>query len=154
MLSQCFKYAYVVSCLVCLFLWVTEQRDRRSRPEVFCEKDVPRNFAKFTGLRSQACKFIKIETLAQVLSSEFCKISKNTFSYRTPPVAASAEVCSQPSKFKMELFAKIVNNWKSVTIFTNLHLRCLAGVWIRLCWIQGKLLARVCYMLKYITSLK
>ena len=33
--------------------------------------------------------FIKIESLAQVFSYEFCKISKNTFSYRTPPVAAS-----------------------------------------------------------------
>ena len=33
--------------------------------------------------------FIKKETLAQVFSSEFCEISKNTFSYRTPPVAAS-----------------------------------------------------------------
>ena len=27
-------------------------------------------------------------TLAQVFSSEFCEISKNTFFYRTPPVAA------------------------------------------------------------------
>ena len=39
---------------------------------------------------SQACNFIKKETLAQVLSCEFCEISKNTFSYRTPPVTASA----------------------------------------------------------------
>ena len=29
------------------------------------------------------------KTLVQVFSCEFCKISKNTFSYRTPPVAAS-----------------------------------------------------------------
>ena len=29
------------------------------------------------------------ETLTQVLSIEFCAISKNTFSYRTPLVAAS-----------------------------------------------------------------
>ena len=29
------------------------------------------------------------ETLAQVFSCEFCEISKNTFFYRTPPVAAS-----------------------------------------------------------------
>ena len=29
------------------------------------------------------------ETLAQVFSSEFCEISENTFSYRTPLVAAS-----------------------------------------------------------------
>ena len=28
--------------------------------------------------------FIKKETLAQVFSCEFCEISKNTFSYRTP----------------------------------------------------------------------
>ena len=30
----------------------------------------------------------KIKTLAQVFSCEFFEISKNTFSYRTPPVAA------------------------------------------------------------------
>ena len=33
--------------------------------------------------------FIKIETLAQVFSYEFCEISEKSFSYRTPPVAAS-----------------------------------------------------------------
>ena len=33
---------------------------------------------------------LKKETLAQGFSCEFCEISKNTFSYRTPPVAASA----------------------------------------------------------------
>ena len=33
--------------------------------------------------------FMKKETLVQVLSWEFCKISLKTFSYRTPPVAAS-----------------------------------------------------------------
>ena len=31
---------------------------------------------------------ISIGTLAQVFSCEFCETSKNTFSYRTPPVAA------------------------------------------------------------------
>ena len=36
-----------------------------------------------------ACNFIKKETLAQVLSCEFCEIYKNTFYYRTPLVAAS-----------------------------------------------------------------
>ena len=35
----------------------------------------------------QACNFIKKETLAQVFSGEFCDIRKNTFPYRTPPVA-------------------------------------------------------------------
>ena len=37
----------------------------------------------------QTCNFIKKETLTQVFSCEFCEISKNTFSYRTPLVIAS-----------------------------------------------------------------
>ena len=52
---------------------------RSSRLEVFCKK-----------VAGGACNFIKKETLTQVFSCEFCKISKNTFFYRTPPVAASA----------------------------------------------------------------
>ena len=32
---------------------------------------------------------IKLQAEAQVFSCEFCEISENTFSYRTPPVAAS-----------------------------------------------------------------
>ena len=39
--------------------------------------------------RPYACNVIKIETLAPVFSCEFCEISKNAFSYRTPQVAAS-----------------------------------------------------------------
>ena len=46
---------------------------------MFCKK----------GVRPEACNFIKKETLAQLFSCEFCEISKNTFSYRTPLVAAS-----------------------------------------------------------------
>ena len=41
------------------------------------------------SLFTQACNFIKKESLAQVFSREFCEISKDTFSYRTPLVAAS-----------------------------------------------------------------
>ena len=37
----------------------------------------------------KALNLIKKETLAQVFSCECCEISKNTFSYRAPPVAAS-----------------------------------------------------------------
>ena len=37
----------------------------------------------------KSCNFIKKETLAQVFSCEFFEVSKNTFSYRTPLVAAS-----------------------------------------------------------------
>ena len=52
------------------------------------KKGVLKNFAKFTGkhlcqilfnkVAGQASNFIKKETLVQVLSSEFCEISKNT----------------------------------------------------------------------------
>ena len=70
-----------------------------SRPEVFCKKGVLRNFAKFTGKHlyqslffNKVANFIKKETLAQVFSCEFCEICKNTFSYRTPPVATYIQV--------------------------------------------------------------
>ena len=38
-------------------------------------------FNKVTGIcdRPEACNFFKKETLAQAISFEFCKISKNTF---------------------------------------------------------------------------
>ena len=39
--------------------------------------------------RSEACNFIKKETLAQVFSCEFYEISKNTYLHRTLLVAAS-----------------------------------------------------------------
>ena len=39
----------------------------------------------------------KKETPAQVFSCEFCEISKNTFSYRTTPVAASVNVWEGPN---------------------------------------------------------
>ena len=44
---------------------------------------------EFLFSEAEACNFIKKETLAQMFSCEFCEIAKNTFSYRTPPVAAS-----------------------------------------------------------------
>ena len=54
----------------------------------------------------QACNFNKKEALAQVFVREFCKISKNTFSYRTPPVAASvSKTCAFPFFLqKLKLF--------------------------------------------------
>ena len=58
---------------------------RSSRPEVFCKKGVLRNFTKFTG--KHLCQ--SQGDSAQVFSSEFSEISKNTFCYRTSPVAAS-----------------------------------------------------------------
>ena len=46
-------------------------------------------FTFLIKLQASACNFIKKETLAQVFFCEFCEISKNTLSYRTPLVAAS-----------------------------------------------------------------
>ena len=39
--------------------------------------------------QASACNFNKNETLAQLFPCEICEISKNTISYRTPPVADS-----------------------------------------------------------------
>ena len=80
------------------FLPASQFLIRSSHLEVFCKKGVLRNFAKFTGknlcqslffnkvagLRPQVRNFIKKETPVQVLFSEICKISKNSFLYRTP----------------------------------------------------------------------
>ena len=40
---------------------------------------------------TQACNFVKKETLTQVLSCEFCEIFKNTCFYSTPPMAPSGK---------------------------------------------------------------
>ena len=63
---------------------------RSSRQEVFYKKSVLRNFAKFTGKHlCQSLFLIKLQADRQVFSCDFCEISKNTFSYWTPTVAAS-----------------------------------------------------------------
>ena len=51
-------------------------------------------------LQAEACNFVKKEALVQVFSSEFCEISMNTFSYRTPPVAAS-DLCKNGKTISM-----------------------------------------------------
>ena len=63
---------------------------------MFYKKGVLRNLAKFTGKNlwqslffNKVAGLIEKGTLVQVFSGEFCQISKNTFSYITPPMAAS-----------------------------------------------------------------
>ena len=74
---------------------------RSSRVEVFSKTDFPKNLAKFTGkplcwsLFFNKVVGLRLATLLKKrlctgFPSEFCEISQNTFSYRTPPVAASA----------------------------------------------------------------
>ena len=93
----------------------TSTKDRSSRPEGFCKKGVPRNLTKFTG--KHPCLFSKVtdirpttllkkETQAQVFYCEYCEISKNTFSYATPPVATS----------RKSFFSKKVNASKPLSI--------------------------------------
>ena len=69
-------------------------------------------------LQAEAYNFIKKETLAQVFSCEFCEISKNTFFYRTPPVAASQWRRKQgiPSKdcFPQILFGLLLNTLSQI----------------------------------------
>ena len=62
---------------------------RSSHPEVPCEKGVLRILTKFTRKHLHQSLFFKKETLVQVFSCQFCDISINAFSYRTPLVAAS-----------------------------------------------------------------
>ena len=73
---------------------------RSSRPEMFCKEAVLRDFPKFTGkhlcqsllitkVGGQSWQLYLKRTLAQVFPVNFAKIWKNTFSYRTPLVAAS-----------------------------------------------------------------
>ena len=91
---------------------------RGSRPEVFCRKGSFRNFAKFTG-KHRISFLIKLqasawkETLAQVFSCEFCKISKKTFSNKISPVAASH--FWENKLLKATIFSK------------TLHHKCLIG---------------------------
>ena len=57
----------VKGCCADFFLLILSSLfSRSSRPDVFCEQ-------------GKACNFIKKETLAQVLSREFCEIFENTF---------------------------------------------------------------------------
>ena len=55
------------------------------------ESKIFRNRSSRPVVQPKARNFIKKEILAQVLSCEFCEISKNTFWYRTPLMAASGE---------------------------------------------------------------
>ena len=86
---------------------------RSSRQELFCEKDVLRNFIEVTGKHLCQSLFfnkaagLRPQTLAQVFSCEFCEISKNTFSYRTRPVAASEGLYQIPIRIGLDLGRKI-----------------------------------------------
>ena len=88
---------------------------RSSRPEVFYKKGALRNLAKFTGKhlcqrlffnkvgRLRPTTLLKKSLWHRCFSCEFCEISKNTFFYRTPRVAASGCI-------NRGLFCKVTSN--------------------------------------------
>ena len=100
-LLHLFEIIQLQNLVLQIFFWKEKILDcadftlsRSSRPDVLCKKGILKNFSKFTGkhlcqsrflmrLQTSGLRFIKKETLAQVFSCEFCKISKNTFFYRT-----------------------------------------------------------------------
>ena len=75
---QMIKYLFKTSVTVCLGKFLKKNRISHRRCSV--RKGVLRNFAKFTGKHLCQSLFFKKETLSQVLSCEFCEISKNIFS--------------------------------------------------------------------------
>ena len=56
--------------------------------KIFCE------YKKHKKYNSKSPVVFKKETLAQMFSCEFCEISKNTFFYKTLPLAASKNIKS------------------------------------------------------------
>ena len=69
-------------------------------------------------LQASGCNFIKKEALAQALFLEFCEISKNTVSYKTPLVAASED-----NRFRL-------TNWNKWTVSPNFVNRKL-DLWMK-----------------------
>ena len=84
------KYRSVVILQICE---TCEQQKQPSRG--ICKKGIRRNSTKLTGKHLCPSVFLnkgaglRPKTLAQVFSCEFYEISKNTFFYRIPLVAAS-----------------------------------------------------------------
>ena len=73
------------------FLRQHQSRIRSSHGRCSVRESVLRNFAKFTGKHQCQTLFFNKETLAQVFSCEFCKISKNIFFIGNLPATASEE---------------------------------------------------------------
>ena len=82
------------------------QKNRSSRPEVLCNTCARVSF--LIKLQAKACNFIKKVILTQVFSCEFSGISKNTFFYRTIPVAASEKRQMQKTRYQRNINNEIL----------------------------------------------
>ena len=63
---------------------------------------------------SVSIKTEKNENLAQLFSCDFCEISKNTFSYTTPPVAASAPLFFRSHVLTVHEVKMCINQLKEI----------------------------------------
>ena len=117
---------------------ICSEAARRSRSGTLLKKRLwhrgfPVNFAKFLRIpflteHLPSATLFKKETLAQVLSCEFCEISKNAFCYRTPPVAAFVRCRRKVAAAKIEkLKAFIIKYYHSKTYSVQFHLFCLVN---------------------------
>ena len=75
-------------------------------------------------LGTKVSNFIKKESLSQVFSCEFCEVTKNTFFYRTPPVATSGDLPINPIQAG-RLFGAVKD--QEVKKFVSLCKICCAG---------------------------
>ena len=116
------------------------------------------------SIQFQSGNFIKKETLAQVFSCGFCEISKNTFFYRTPPVAAT--VVRRNTKHKKDENTRIERKeiWKKskrnrmcccniyIAIFAFLSSTEEVGRWKKLneMFVFGILFIRYVWLLRHL----
>ena len=87
-----------------------QNTSRNSRLQMFFKIGALKSFVNFTGkhlcwslfLKNLLAKGLQFQTPAQVFFREVCKIFKNSFLYRTPPVGA----CSVPPVAASVFFLK------------------------------------------------
>ena len=93
--------------------------------DVFCRKGVLRSFQNSQKNTCAQSLFSQKETLAQVFFCEFCKISKNTFFYGTPPGAASRN-------FRVEIHSiDVMANIQRLNLYFLIYkptLKCLQDI--------------------------
>ena len=94
--------------------------------------------------------FIKIESLTQVFSCEFCKhLSKNTF-YRTPPVVASVKACNFTKiRLPTGVFCELSKNFRNIFFFFFFDAlqefsKSSQKYWWKKCWLNILLQIAVC----------
>ena len=84
---------------------------RISYLEVFCRKSFPRNFEKNRKTPVPE-SLLKKRLRNRFFSCDFCENSKNTFPYRTPPVAALVH-----QEIIITRYEKLENYWRAFVIF-------------------------------------